>query len=853
MATARIVLQDGTTILSESPTGTAILSAKRTECVQPDGDDLAPGAACSTELEIKLQAAEGAAIPITAGSAFAYYETNGGAEELIGQFIAEQPTKSGYYQYSVIAYDRMTLADKDLSGWLREQQEAFPMTLWALARAVADQCGLTVASTGLPINGSYQVQAFYADGVTGRQILAWIAQASGTFCRVNPAGALVFDWYADAELSYGITAGGQQGSVRAIVRLDGDTLRTQQALVYRIGLDAPFYFQGSLSYEQYSCKKIDKVQIKLTDDDVGAIYPPDEEATNALVLEGNLLLTTGTADNLQPVAQALYERFKDVTYVPCTLKVQTSVGIRPGQIVQVTDAVGNSFKTYIMQAEYSGGVATLSSTGNPSRTSTAAVNYKSYTNLTGKVLEISASVDGLKIANRDLQGNLASLELTVEGIETNVQKQLDDMTDYVDQKTGEIKDQAVSEAVNQAMQQVDENLTFYPTKVEMNSAIEQSASEINLTVSQKLTGYSTTSQMQQYVNGQVGGILDDAKDYTDGQLKLYPTTIEMNSAIEQSASSIRLSVNETLTMYPSNSQMQSYVNGQVSGAVSDANDYTDGQLQNYVTQVQMESAIEQSADNINLSVTQRLTSYSTTSQMQSYVQGQTSDTLDDAKDYTDGQVATRPTTTTVQNMIDIGLEGITLSASTNGTTSTITLKSGSTTITSAQIKFTGLVTFTDLYTSGKTQINADNITTGTVGARILSSSQGIGDGTSATELNAGVLTVKVSHSLVAPNTTIFQMTPIYSNGMFSEMLRFIGDTPRQNQITSLYPGDGNFNIVSENNGSQMGLVITMRNVTLWCPMSIHGDVTTEKFHGRVVEWRYIDSIGTYVLCGPRTA
>lgn len=838
MATARIVLQDGTTILSESPTGTAILSAKRTECVQPDGDDLAPGAACSTELEIKLQAAEGATIPITAGSAFAYYETNGGAEELVGQFIAEQPTKSGYYQYSVIAYDRMTLADKDLSGWLREQQEAFPMTLWALAQAVADRCGLTVASTGLPINGSYQVQAFYADGVTGRQILAWIAQAAGTFCRVNPAGALVFDWYADAELSYGITAGGQQGSVRAIVRLDGDTLRTQQALVYRIGLDAPFYFQGSLAYEQYSCQKIDKVQIKLTDDDVGAIYPPDVEATNALVLEGNLLLTTGTADNLQPVAQALYERFKDVTYVPCTLKVQTSVGIRPGQIVQVTDAVGNSFKTYIMQAEYSGGVATLSSTGNPSRTSTAAVNYKSYTNLTGKVLEISASVDGLKIANRDLQGNLASLELTVEGIETNVQKQLDDMTDYVDEKTGEIKDQAVSEAVSQAMQQVDKSLTFYPTKVEMNSAIEQSASEINLTVSQKLTGYSTTSQMQQYVNGQTSGILDDAKDYTDGQLKLYPTTIEMNSAIEQSAASIKLSVNETLTMYPSNTEMEGYV---------------DGQLRDYVTQVQMESAIEQSADNINLSVTQRLTSYSTTSQMQSYVQGQTSDTLDDAKDYTDGQVATRPTTTTVQNMIDIGIEGIILSASTNGTSSTITLKSGSTTITSAQINFTGLVTFSDLYTSGKTQINADNITTGSVTTRISSTSQGIGDGTSATVLEAGVMTVKVSHSIVAPNTPIFQMTPIYSNGMYSEMLRFIGDDPHEDQITSLYPGDGNFNIASENNGSQMGLVIAMRDVTLWSGMSVHGNVTTEKFHGRVVEWRYIDSIGTYVLCGPRTA
>lgn len=843
MATARIVLQDGTTILSESPTGTAILSAKRTECVQPDGDDLAPGAACSTELEIKLQAAEGATIPITAGSAFAYYETNGGAEELIGQFIAEQPTKSGYYQYSVIAYDRMTLADKDLSGWLREQQEAFPMTLWALAQAVADQCGLTVASTGLPINGSYQVQAFYADGVTGRQILAWIAQASGTFCRVNPAGALVFDWYADAELSYGITAGGQQGSVRAIVRLDGDTLRTQQALVYRIGLDAPFYFQGSLAYEQYSCQKIDKVQIKLTDDDVGAIYPPDEEATNALVLEGNLLLTTGTADNLQPVAQALYERFKDVTYVPCTLKVQTSVGIRPGQIVQVTDAVGNSFKTYIMQAEYSGGVATLSSTGNPSRTSTAAVNYKSYTNLTGKVLEISAIVDGLKIANRDLQGNLASLELTVEGIETNVQKQLDDMTDYVDQKTGEIKDQAVSEAVSSAMQQVNESLSFYPTKVEMNSAIEQSASEINLTVNQKLTGYSTTSQMQQYVNGQTSGILEDAKDYTDGQLELYPTTIEMNSAIEQSAASIKLSVNETLTMYPSNTDME---------------DYVDGQLQNYVTQVQMESAIEQSADNINLSVTQRLTSYSTTSQMQSYVQGQTSDAVDEANGYTDDQVASRPTTTTVQNMIDIGIEGITLSASTNGTSSTITLKSGSTTITSAQIKFTGLVTFTDLYTSGSTQINADNITTGTVGARVLSATQGASvNDTCGAEIDAGVMQVLIGHGLTEPNRPIFTLSPLYdgTNGNYYAQMQFKGDLSDWQEV-NLYIGEGNFNIVSPPNGPggiRMGLVITVDALTLWSDLILHGNLNAASILGRVCEWRYSNEFGTYVMCGPRTA
>lgn len=805
--------------------------------VNEDGD-LNPGTVAVGELKFEFIAN---GVSINRGDEVRYYNDLSGQKTLVATCICEKPEyvgviheKSVHKIYSVSAYDKASLTEKNLSSWLMDSQDKFPMTLSDFATTVSQQCNVSIAQ-GPTINADFQVQAFYADDLTGRQLLSWVAQASCTFVRANPEGALVFDWYKKSEDDIGT---GEE-KLRAPIRLSNGTfLRTKNSEIYSIGIAPQYYYEGSLSYDDFQCQPIDKVQIKLTDEDVGTIYPPEEKGTNALVISGNLLLTAQDAETLKPVAQALYEAFQGISYTPLQLETKDNGRLDAGQIVTVTDALGNTLTTYVMQATHSGGKVALASSGNQSRDSVSAVNSQGYSNLTGKVLEISASVDGLKIANRDLQGNLASLELTVEGIETNVQKQLDDMTDYVDEKTGEIKDQAVSEAVSNAMQQVDESLTFYPTKVEMNSAIEQSASEINLTVNQKLTGYSTTSQMQQYVNGQTSGILDDAKDYTDGQLELYPTTIEMNSAIEQSAASIKLSVNETLTMYPSNTEME---------------DYVDGQLQDYVTQVQMESAIEQSADNINLSVTQRLTSYSTTSQMQSYVQGQTSDAVDEAKDYTDGQVSTRPTTTTVQNMIDIGIEGITLSASTNGTSSTITLKSGSATITSAQIKFTGLVTFSDLYTSGSTQINADNITTGSITTRISSTSQGIGDGTSATVLEAGVMTVKVSHSIVTPNTPIFQMTPIYSNGMYSEMLRFIGDDPYEDQITSLYPGDGNFNIVSENNGSQMGLVITMRNVTLWCPMSIHGDVTTEKFHGRVVEWRYIDSIGTYVLCGPRTA
>lgn len=832
-----LVLSDGTEISAGVIGENAIVSLTYTATVTTT-TDLCPGAACANKIEVVLWVEPGDALRITSGTKLTYYREEAGRRTKVGTFWAVKPTKASRNTYKIFAYDAVSKLDGIQSTWLRSIQGQFPMTLWSFAQKVAAQCGLTITNTSLPRNGSYQVQAFYADNLTGRKLLSWVAEASGTFLRATPEGKIEFAWYTPAEEDVGSGAGSQ----RAIVRLSSEILRTAQDQIYTIGIVPKFYYQGSLSFEDYTCKAIDKVQIKQSEDDVGTIYPPDERGSNAWVISGNLLLTAQTAEDLQPVAQALFGVLDGVTYVPCSFDTQDDGTIEVGNIIQVTDPRGNVFTTYIMAGTYHNGKVTFEGTGNASRDGTAAVNEQSYTNWQGKVLEISASVDGLKIANRDLQGNLASLELTVKGIETNVQKQLDDMTDYVDEKTGEIKDQAVSEAVSNAMQQVDESLTFYPTKVEMQSAIEQSASEINLTVSQKLTGYSTTSQMQQYVNGQTSGILDDAKDYTDGQLKLYPTTIEMNSAIEQSAASIKLSVNETLTMYPSSTEME---------------DYVDGQLRDYVTQVQMESAIEQSADNINLSVTQRLTNYSTTSQMQSYVQGQTSDTLDDAKDYTDGQVANRPTTTTVQNMIDIGLDGLTLSASTNGTRSTITLKSGSVTISSAQINFTGLVTFSNLSTAGQTQINADNITTGTVGARILSSAQGASvNDICATEIDAGVIYTKVG-SLAGAERTIFSLSPLYdsSNGNYYAQMQFKGDLSTWQEM-NLYMGEGNFNIVSPPNGpngTRVGLVITVDDLTMWNDMILHGDLNVASILGRVPEWRYSKELGTYVFCGPRTA
>ena len=70
----------------------------------------------------------------------------------------------------------------------------------------------------------------------------------------------------------------------------------------------------------------------------------------------------------------------------------------------------------------------------------------------------------------------------------------------------------------------------------------------------------------------------------------------------------------------------------------------------------------------------------------------------------------------MQAAIDLAVDVISLSVSNNGTQSTLTLKSGNTTLSSANIEFNGYVTFGNLSTSGQTTINADNLKTGTIDA-----------------------------------------------------------------------------------------------------------------------------------------
>ena len=392
-----IVKSDGTEIDSS-----LILSCTLTQTLN-SGQEFTIGSACTDEIEVEYLAQDDNLI--AKGDVLTLYWVNdSGTKTKVGIYYCEKPNYQGLMReisgtstvYKVVAYDTMSKLDADFSGWLHANQAQFPKTIWQLVQLACQRAGVALASSSLPINGSYSVQAFYADDLTCRQIISWAAEAAGCYAHMNADGKLQFLTYTDKRSTAKITPDGASNSTA--------------------------YYADSLSYEDYTVKAIEKVQIRQSDSDVGVIYPDSTTATNTYAVQGNLLLTTGTEANLKSVVQNLYNALKNVTYTPCKVSVPSSSNLACGQIVHVKDARGREFDTYLMSATISSGNARFESVGSASRESSSAVNSQSYKNLTGKMLEIKTSVDGLEVKASDLTGKYTDLKATVDGLSSEVKK-----------------------------------------------------------------------------------------------------------------------------------------------------------------------------------------------------------------------------------------------------------------------------------------------------------------------------------------------------------------------------------------------------------------------------------------------
>lgn len=478
-----IVLPSGEELFSGSGTINSVRAAAVTECVNSE-QELTIGSVCSVMLEATIFAPNGNFVLNSGDEVTLYKVDDSGKRTKVGLFTAEKPTRKSANIFHLTAFDRIARLDVDLTEWLSSLNE-WPYNLKTFAGMICTKCGLALLDTPL-VNADYQVQKFSAEGITGRRLMEWIGQISAKFCRATVDGNIELAWYRKRyDLSIAASASETAGAgYNALFSSGNLTIKSSAISVsdkgngsisvsgLRVsGYDgngsvdivvddgtrkAIPYYGGSLSFEEYSTDKIERVQVRLTEDDVGAAYPQISGEANTYIVSGNYLLTSASEAPLMTVAKNLYAALHEATYTPCKVSVQAGSGIKNGDVLSISDKNGKMLSAYVMTKKLSGQRETIECVGSKSRNSSTAVNNETLKSVSGKVLEVRKNVEGLSVRASQIENmvetNYSELKQTADGLSftvSSVQEQARATSDSVASVKQELQGKATVEQLSE--------------------------------------------------------------------------------------------------------------------------------------------------------------------------------------------------------------------------------------------------------------------------------------------------------------------------------------------------------------------------------------------------------------------
>lgn len=255
-------------------------------------------------------------------------------------YITEVSKESG--KYVVTAYDALLLLETNISAL----SISYPATMSALAASIATYIGCTVQGT--ITNSSLSVSSL-DDDMTVRELLGYIAEASGCSVKIGASDHLCFMYYASSDIT--VTA--------------SDYINLEAA--------------------DYTCTAIEKVIIFNSE---GEIQAQAGSGSNALYISQNPFLEEATTTN----ATNIYNAVKNFVYVPLTCSMFEENGIEIG-----TTATFGSALTLVMHLEASEDGVVVSSVGSDSR----AEYNKSVVELANeaKTVAVSARDQAIDAAN----------------------------------------------------------------------------------------------------------------------------------------------------------------------------------------------------------------------------------------------------------------------------------------------------------------------------------------------------------------------------------------------------------------------------------------------------------------------
>lgn len=188
----------------------------------------------------------------------------------------------------------------------------------------------------------------------------------------------------------------------------------------------------SADYEDYICRKINKLQIRQKENDIGVQWPKEKaEKENAYVIEDNFLVYGKSAEELSTIAKNVFEKIRDVVYRPFSAVCVGNPCIEVGDAVSIPTKY-ELIESYVFKRNLKGIQAlrdSYSAEGQERRSEKVNSVSKSIIQLKGKTNTLERNVEKTVSKIEDVERGLSSkIEQTVSGISMSVKNGEDGKT-----------------------------------------------------------------------------------------------------------------------------------------------------------------------------------------------------------------------------------------------------------------------------------------------------------------------------------------------------------------------------------------------------------------------------------------
>ena len=285
-----------------------------TEMFNPD-KNIQIGTAVSYQIGMTLLNTDGALNGFSYGRCKVYldvYDATNSAWRVcpMGVFVIDIPTKRKVQLVSATGYDQMQLLETICDSWWSGLNWSGGITLSALLTSMANQLGVKVstatASAILNSSVSYTEAPFACVEVTYREVLEYIAEATGTIARFDRDGYLDLRFFSAAQIG-------------------GNTVTINADTVGNTCLD--------IDIAEYQAAAIDLLKVKIAEDDIGVTVG---SGTNQYTIVNNLFLYGSTATIITNRATPIYNRLNGLgAYNPLQAKLIYDWSLEAGDIINI--------------------------------------------------------------------------------------------------------------------------------------------------------------------------------------------------------------------------------------------------------------------------------------------------------------------------------------------------------------------------------------------------------------------------------------------------------------------------------------------------------------------------------------